>query len=143
MNSLWLDSGFRQHAVLMNEDVPVSRFSRYGLDLIVDGVVRQRLPLPADKPTWMGRRTHESCADFEYIHLPGSRVRFHCLFEWDTAQAQFRVTTGGAAEVRINEELVGSRQQRLIQENDVICLATETQGLERVQLILVRMDPSV
>ena len=124
----------------MNEDRQSYPFSGYALDVSVGGSFQQRYPLRLDIPVWTGRRPHQSDVDFEYIHIPGSRVRYHCLFEWDAKEEQFWVTTGGAATVWINAEAVGWQQRRLLRENDVIIVSAESRGPDCVQLTLVRAD---
>jgi hypothetical protein len=124
----------------MNEDHRSPPCSDYALDVSVGGSFQQRYPLRLDILTWTGRRPHQSDVDFEYIHIPGSRVRCHCLFEWDAKEEQFWVTTGGAAAVWINGEAVGSQQRRLLRENDVIIVSAESRGPDCVRLTLVRVD---
>jgi hypothetical protein len=124
----------------MNEDRRSPPFADYALDVCVGGVLQQRHRLRLDIPTWTGRRPDQSYEDFEYIQIPGSRVRYHCRFEWDAKEEQFWVTTGGAAAIWINEDAVGSQQRRLLRENDVIIVSADSQGPDCVQLTLVRPD---
>jgi len=70
-------------------------FSRYALEVSVGGSFEGRYRLRGDRPTWIGRRPHGSSSyqqDFEYIHVPGSHVRYHCLFEWDAQAGRFSLT---------------------------------------------------
>lgn len=112
----------------------------YALDVSIGGSFEERHSLRRDKPTWTGRRPNESCADFDYIKIPGSLVRWHCLFEWDATAEQFRVTVGPWAAVWINAEDVGSGQRRLLNDGDVVIVSGVNRGRHCVRLTLVRCE---
>jgi len=67
----------------------------YSLEIFTGGLTTYRARLRMDAPTWIGRRPPQSEADFEYIQIPGSRVRYLCCFEWDHDERGFRIRTGG------------------------------------------------
>jgi hypothetical protein len=68
---------------------PALPISPYALEVSVGGSFEGRYRLRWDKPTWTGRRPHQSYDDYEYIQIPGSRIRYHCLFEWDAKGGDF------------------------------------------------------
>src|SRR5262249_8458500 len=98
-------------------------------------------PLRRDKPTWTGRSPRWACADYEYIHISESRVRWQCLFEWDVKEERFRITTGPVASVWINAEDVGGVKRRLLHEGDVVIISGVKRGPSCVGLTLVRCGP--
>ena len=112
----------------------------HALDVSIGGDFKQRYPLRRDKPTWTGRRLHASCADHDYIQIPGSDVRWHCLFEWDAKKGRFAVTTGPMGCVWINMEDVGPQQRRFLEDGDVVIVSGESRGPRCVRLTLVRCE---
>jgi hypothetical protein len=121
---------------------PAFPYSPYVLEVSVGGLFEGRYRLRSDKPTWIGRRPHESSEDFHYIHVPGTLLRFHCLFEWDGNEARLGLKV--QASVWINGENVAPdhanlpRQQRLIREGDVIIMSGENRGPRCVRVKIVR-----
>jgi hypothetical protein len=117
-------------------------YSPYALEVSVGGSFEGRYRLRSDKPTWIGRRPHESREDFEYLHVPGSNVRWHCLFEWDAKAGRFSLTI--RKEVWINGEDVAPphpnlpKQPRLLNEGDVIVVSGVSRGPYCVRVALVR-----
>lgn len=117
-------------------------YSPYALEVSVGGSFEGRYRLRSDKPTWIGRRPHESAGDSEYIHVPGSKFRWHCLFEWDAEAGRFGLTIKWP--VWINGEDVGPthpnlpKQPRPLNEGDVIIVSGVSYGRYCVRVALVR-----
>lgn len=119
---------------------PIAPVSPYVLVVSVGGSMEHRYRLSCDKPTWTGRKPHDSFVDYDYLHIPGSVARYNCGFEWDTKEKRFWVITGGAGYVRINAEAVYPQQRRLLNEGDVIIVSRENGGPHCVRLALVTLE---
>jgi len=123
-----------------DKDAP---YSPYALEVSVGGSFKRRYRLRSDKPTWIGG-VPRSRKEFEYILVPGTKARWHCMFEWDAKAGRFGLTI--RSPVWINGEDVAGNppypnlgiQPRLLNEGDVIIVSGMSRGPYCVRVTLVR-----